>query len=482
MREVQRKQMQFGEVDPGFVFIDPKNRDELTHVLIGLQSVHADEELRQILFQELESLIPEYQTGKGGRPGLSMWEIFVLAVVRLCCNWDYDTLKSQADHHGQLRQILGVGWAENRSYPLQTLRDNLSLLTVEVIARLNVKIVKGGHRILGIEEELEARGDSFPVQSNVHFPTDINLLFDAMRKSITLVARLAEELGLSGWRKSKYNLEQIRYQFLNTQRLKHSSSQDEKVKEARAGEIRKRHQQYIDDCRGMLDRVESTLKEVDLNSPLLPITIYGRINEIKYFVQHAQHQIELIQRRVINDEKIPHGEKVFSIFEEYTEWISKGKAGISQELGLNVCVITDHHNFILHHRVMQDETDVDIAVPVVKEVLKDFNLKSMSFDKGFHSPENQAELAEVVEQVVLPKKGKLSKERQKVEREPEFIRLRHAHSAIESTINGLDHSGLDRCPDRTVTGFRRYVAIGVIARNLKTLGAAIRSRLLKQSA
>ena len=482
MREVQRKQLQFGEIDPGFVFIDPKNRDELTHVLIGLQNVHADEELRQILFQELESLIPDYQTGKGGRPGLSMWEIFVLAVVRLCCDWDYDTLKSQADHHGQLRQILGVGWAEDRSYPLQTIRDNLALLTEEGLARLNVQIVQGGYRILGIEEELEARCDSFPVQSNVHFPTDINLLFDAMRKSITLVARLAEELGLSGWRKSKYNLEQIRYQFLNTQRLKHSTSKDEKVKESRAEEICERHRLYIDDCRGMLDRVESTLREIEMKSPLLPISIYSEVNEINHFVQHGRHQIDLIQRRVINGEKIPHEEKVFSIFEEYTEWISKGKAGISQELGLNVCVITDHHNFILHHRVMQDETDVDIAVSVVQEVLKDFKLKSVSFDKGFHSQGNQAELAEVVERVVLPKKGKLSKKRQEEERDPEFVRLRHAHSAIESSINGLDHSGLDRCPDRTITGFRRYVAIGVVARNLKTLGAAIRSRLLKQAA
>jgi len=34
----------------------------------------------------------------------------------------------------------------------------------------------------------------------------------------------------------------------------------------------------------------------------------------------------------VEGETIPHNEKVFSIFEEHTEWISKGKAGVSQEL------------------------------------------------------------------------------------------------------------------------------------------------------
>ena len=47
--------------------------------------------------------------------------------------------------------------------------------------------------------------------------------------------------------------------------------------------------------------------------------------------------------------------KVFSIFEEHTEWISKGKAGVPQELGLCVCILEDQHGFILHHHVMEKQ-------------------------------------------------------------------------------------------------------------------------------
>ena len=122
---------------------------------------------------------------------------------------------------------------------------------------------------------------------------------------------------------------------------------------------------------------------------------------------------------------------------------------------------------------MQNEVEVN---NVTEATLKDFQRQSISFDKGFHSPSNQIELAKLVPHVVLPKKGRRNKEEQERESSPEFVKRRYAHSAIESTINGLDHGGLDRCPDRSLRGFKRYVAIGILARNLKTLGAAVKAR------
>jgi len=46
------------------------------------------------------------------------------------------------------------------------------------------------------------------------------------------------------------------------------------------------------------------------------------------------------------------------------------------------------------------------------------------------------------------------------------IRLRHQHSAVESAINALEQHGLDQCPDHGITGFKRYVALAVLARNI----------------
>jgi len=180
---------------------------------------------------------------------------------------------------------------------------------------------------------------------------------------------------------------------------------------------------------------------------------------IESFIAHAERQINQIFRRVINGEKIPHKEKVFSIFEEHTEWISKGKAGVPVELGKRVCIFEDQHGFILNHMVMDKQTDDQIAVSIVKETKANFPLlKSTSFDKGFHSPANQKDLLDYLDLVVLPKKGKLSQHDKEREHSEEFFRHRYQHSAVESAINALEVHGLDVCPDHGIQGSRRYVS------------------------
>lgn len=201
---------------------------------------------------------------------------------------------------------------------------------------------------------------------------------------------------------------------------------------------------------------------------------------IEKFIAHAERQIDQIHRRVILGEKIPHAEKVFSIFEEHTEWISKGKAGVPVELDLKVCVLEDQYGFILHHRVMENETDDQVAVLMVAESREKFStLTACSFDKGFHSPANQKDLQEHLDNVVLPRKGKLSAKDKEREYSPDFIKARHQHSTVESAINALEVHGLDRCPDHGLHGFKRYVALAVLPRNIQQLGVKLRWKELE---
>jgi len=53
------------------------------------------------------------------------------------------------------------------------------------------------------------------------------------------------------------------------------------------------------------------------------------------------------------------------------------------------------------------------------------------------------------------------------------VRLRHRHAAVESAINALEVHGLDLCPDHGIDGFKRYVALAVVGRNLHRLGAIL---------
>ena len=50
------------------------------------------------------------------------------------------------------------------------------------------------------EQNLRGRCDSFVLETHVHFPTDLNLLMDPMRKTVTLTVRLCQGHGVAGWR------------------------------------------------------------------------------------------------------------------------------------------------------------------------------------------------------------------------------------------------------------------------------------------
>jgi len=82
--------------------------------------------------------------------------------------------------------------------------------------------------------------------------------------------------------------------------------------------------------------------------------------------------------------------------------------------------------------------------------------------------------------VVLPRKGKLSLKAKEIEHSESFIEARQKHSAVESAINALENHALDRCPDHGIIGFKRYVALAVLARNIQILGAKIQQKALKR--
>lgn len=123
---------------------------------------------------------------------------------------------------------------------------------------------------------------------------------------------------------------------------------------------------------------------------------------------------------------------------------------------------------------MQKQTDDQVTVEMVSQAQKRFvSLNVCSFDKGFHSSANQEALKDILQLVVLPRKGKLFKEAQEVEKAPAFVKARRAHSAVESAINGLEVHGLDVCPDHGIAGLKRYVALAVLARNIHRIGVIV---------
>jgi len=478
MRKVIDLQLKIGESAIGDIQFDPHSRDEIPKVLIGLQSIYCNQKIREKVFDVLTDIIPDDVDTSTGRYGMDLWKILVLGTMRLSCNWDYDKLLDVTNNHRTLRLMLGHSNIDQESrYALQTLKDNICLFTPEVLDRINQIVVRYGHEVIGktVEEKLRASCDSFVLETDVHFPTDINLLFDAMRKTIVLILSLSDALGLSGWRQGNYLLKKVKKLFRKAQKLKASTSKDGSKREKRAKLIIDAHMAYLQLSESLVVRAKETL--LSITSP--NVIVHLKMEGIAKYIAHAERQIDQIRRRVLEGETIPHNEKVFSLFEEHTEWISKGKAGVSQELGLKVCVVKDQFGFILHHRVMQNETDDQIAVLIVQETKDRFNELSLcSFDKGFHSPDNQKQLAEILDKVILPRKGKLSAINKAIENSDEFKEARRKHSAVESSINALENHGLDRCRDHGLHGFKRYVGLAVLARNIQIIGHVLQQSQL----
>jgi hypothetical protein len=486
MRHVINPQLELGELDIGSIRLDPKSRDDIPSVLRGLQHIYTEPHLRNRVFSILSEMVPSRGPGLGkadsgnGRPGMAQWRILVLGVMRLALDADYDRLHELANQHRTLRLMLGHGEWDTDEYKVQTLKDNLMLFTPDILDRINQEVVKAGHVLVKKkgEDGLSLRCDSFVVQTHVHFPTDINLLWDAMRKTIEIVSGLCRDHGLSDWRQSAYNLRQLKRLFRHAQKAKHSTSKDTSRQLARQEAMREAHRHYLEGACRQLDRARATRARL---AGIMPLDILqmmqlaGKLEELDTFMAHAARQIDQVRRRVLEGQSIPHDEKVFSLFQPHTEWISKGKAGVPVELGLRVCVVEDQHGFILHHQVMRKLTDDAIAISIVEQTRRRFGaLDSVSMDKGFHSPANQEGLKDLANMVVLPRKGRLSAADKAREGAAEFVRLRHRHSAVESAINALEVHGLQRCRDHGIVGFERYVALAVTARNVLHLGAIIR--------
>jgi len=480
MRKVIEEQMQIGQKDIGSIELDLNSRDEIPKLLMGLQYIYTTNELRTSVFNLLSTLTPPAINPDKGRRGMDYWKILVLGTLRLCCNWDYDKLKQIADNHYTVRLMLGHSeFNFEERYPLQTLKDNVCLLTPEVLNDINRCVVNYSRKLLvkGEQDTFHARCDSFVLETNVHYPTDINLLLDAMRKVISLIAVACAKQRIPDWRQSEHNSRKLKKLYQKAQRLKRSTSKNPEKKHKREQHIKDAHTAYLNMAASFLDKAKVTIEKLRSTS----LSEMLRILEIEKYMDHAYRQIDQIHRRIIMGEQIPHDEKVFSIFEEHTEWISKGKAGVPQELGLKVCIIEDQYGFIINHRVMQNQSDDQVCVPIIKETKEHFpNLIGCSFDKGFYSPENVNKLKPILQNVVLPKKGKLSRCEKETQLTDEFIQARKQHSAVESAINALENHGLDRCPDRGLDAFMRYTSLAMLARNIQILGNILQQKELKR--
>jgi len=483
MRKRFEQQLQLGQLLISDITVNPKYRSGFPKLVLALKALFLDAEYNEKVFRILEEHI---QKGKKntGRTGMDLWILFVLAQTRLCLNISYDELYRMANLDKMLRQIMGIEFDPYLfivpiEFEYQNIVDNVSLLDDETVQRLNEVIVEMGHGVFKKKEEeaLRLKTDSFVVESNVHFPTDYNLLWDSGRKCIDILDKfLKKHHGMTGWRKLPFWYRDLKNAMRALGQVGKAGGKDKALR------LMKAATDYLKKARLFLAKLEKgklTLPLCDAQDLALQI-------ELEYYQSMLVKHIDLVERRLIKGETIPHEEKLFSIFETYTEWITKGKQNPSVELGKNFQITTDQFNLIVDCKIMENQVDKTTVTDLADRVLNKFKVASWSFDKGFYSKDNKGILELYISHLVMPKKGKLNQAEKAQESQPKFKKTRNQHSAVESNINELEHRGLDRCPDRGYAHFKRYVGLGVCAYNLHKIGAELlrleREKLMKPAA
>jgi len=409
-----------------------------------------------------------------GRDGMTFWQVLVLAAVRLGCNFTYDQLQDLAENHRALLQIMQVGSWEEASFDWRRIQDNICKVRPETIDKINELIVSEGHDLEPTAAE-RVRGDSFVAQANIHWPTESSLILDGLTKILLLAPAFAKGLGVTGWRQHKSLLTKAQQAARGIARVKKGKNFQARLRSA--------YQQFFHIVELVLPRTQALL---DRSLDSLPIDSEGGLPDMKLCKTHGElvywhsvtsHVYGTARRRILEGEQVPNDDKLFSVFEPDTELIKRGKIPQPIEFGHSVLVIEDAAGFICHYRVLPlRSNDRSVLISEMEQLQErlEGRIRIASFDRGFHSPENQNKLAKLLAHPCLPMTGSKQSARQEEQASVEFREARQRHPGIESAIGALQAgNGLERCRDHSSMGFKRYVALGILGRNIWVLGKVL---------
>jgi IS5 family transposase len=470
MRQRFERQLDLGQIPIEEVPIPPKSRDELPPVLRGLQWIFQTPEVNEHILQLLEQKVQGTKQ-ETGRPGMDLWHVLVLGIVRLALDCDYDRLEYLVHYDTLLRRIMGLEshfrGEFGKGFHQKTLSENVCHVDEALLAEINAIVVKAGRPLFKKkdDEPIRAKSDTYVLETNVHFPTDLNLLWDACRKCLVLLPRLAQQQDQPGWRKAHIWRKQLKTLLRVCGTIHHGGGAKKRERLETAVKA------YLQKAYALEQKIFASL--LILRAKALSLVEQSTLAEVEYFHEMLITHVDLIERRVLKGETIPHAEKCFSLFEPHTEWINKGKVSPAVELGHKLLITTEQHGLVIDYKVMDQSSDAKETLPLADRLLARFGegqVQSWSVDKGFSAQQDRELLELFIPEVIMPKKGRRSQADQARETHKTFQRLRRQHSAIESEINALEHHGLNRCPDKGLSGFQRYVGLGILAYNLHKIG------------
>ncbi len=386
---------------------------------------------------------------KRGRRGMSAEQVVRVLIVKQLTRASYEKLSHLLLDSRGYGAFCGLPMGKKVS--ASALQDNVSRLrhgTLEQLNRELMNIAKAER----IEMGEKLRADTTVVETHIHAPTDSSLLGDANRVLIRLMKQARKAFGVTFTnheRRAKRRAYRIIY------------AKKKPLREALYRDLLKVTAWTLEGA----GRIAAELRaKKDLTADAIA-------SELERFSKLTAQVVDQTTRRVIQGEKVPHDDKLVSLFETHTDIIVKGTRQV--EYGHKVCLSTGASGLVTDMMMLDgNPADAGLTKTVVERHEEIFGRppRQAAFDGGFASQENLTALKCFgVEDVAFAKPCGLSIH-DMAKSTWVYKCLRSFRTAIEGTISFLKRCfGLARCTWRSLEGFKTYAWGSVTTANLLML-------------
>ena len=459
--------------EPQLSFADLQLRNQGVHLdplLQGILTFLDDqaplvEQVRQDLVRGLKNP----NTGRGGITPAQTLRSLILMRVK---NWDYRELRERINDGFTLRGF--TDFDSQRVPQHDAFNRAFNRITPATLQAINQAVVQTAVQ-LGLEDGKQLRVDTTVVETNIHFPTDATLLWDTVRTVTRLVEDLHEILP-RGVQRFTNRTRSARRRMQELERM--SATQRHTQQEPKYRELLRITGQVLENARQVVKKT-AKVKGVDV---LSGVAIDQLRQQIAAYCDLGEKVINQTRRRVLDGEQVPADQKVYSIFEDHTHLIKRGKQRKPVEFGHKVFLAESAQGLITDYQVLDgnpaDTTQVKPSLDRHQQVFQ-CPPELYAGDRGFYSAENGDTCQQAgVGQVCIPQRGgQKTAEQAALERSRAFKQGQRFRVGIEGRISVLFRGrGMKRCRAKGRERFEVLVGAAVLANNLLRIADLLRNR------
>jgi IS5 family transposase len=468
MIEARQRQLRFGD---GLIAeeVSDLREDWMKHA----DQVLEDEQLISTVYEALAKRSPKSRTrGRRGTPAEVVMRLLLLKHIR---NWSFGVLEREVRANLVYRDFTRVG-ASKVPDAKSMGRWGLALGPEEVqkIHERVVEIAQGNQVVQGRKMRL----DTTVVETNIHYPTDSNLLGDGVRVLIRTMKRIAEIAREQG-AKLRDRSRSVKFRILEIGRIART----------KGGPNRERLQQGYEKLLSTVGRVVGQAKRFSSDiaggvkrsaDVMQQAALEGLRKELDTFVPRVRQVMRQTKQRIFGgDTHVAN--KLVSIFEPTTEIIRKGKASKPTEFGKMVKIQESENQIITDYAVYEkrpSDSELVIAALEAHEKRLGCTPRLVAGDAAFYSAKNEAAAHDRgVKRVCIPSRSTKSADRKREQKKRWFKQGQKWRTGCEGRISVLKRRhGLRRCLYKGDTGMKRWVGLGVIADNLTHIGTVLAER------